>query len=94
MITFGQALRGYRLGFRWMDRWQAFIRIDAQGPPWRIDLYPAGLLPSRKIGSGEHRAFWDGGVKRAEEILMMSPKVAAIKRVKQPVTLFLDDDGQ
>lgn len=91
MPSFGQVIRGYRFGFHWVSELQAFMRIDAQpGPPYRVDLVPEDKLPkSKKIGSGEHKVFWESG----EDYLAMSSRLRQIKRVKQPVTLWLDDEG-
>jgi hypothetical protein len=90
VVTFGQYLRGLRLGFHWSERIGGMVRMDAQGPPWRIDLCPADQMPRGVIGSKEHRCWWDTG----DVIFDLIPRLVGVRKIKAPITLYVDDEGQ
>lgn len=85
--TFGQVLRGARLGYHWSAKHQAMVRVAGDGP-FQIWLCPPGQLPSAPT-KGEFRVWWE-----KPEILDACPALAGIKRVKQPIQITVGERGE
>jgi hypothetical protein len=66
------------------------IRIDAQGPPWQINLCPPDALPKSKRGaSEEHKCWWDNPA-----VLDMVSVLQPVRGVKKPITFHVNDEGE
>jgi hypothetical protein len=92
MPTFGQAIRAARLGYHWSEKHGCMIRIDAQGPPWQINLCPPDALPKGKGDrhtSGEYRCWWD-----KPDVLDMIPDLHRVRGVKRPILFHVNDEGE
>jgi len=91
MPTFGQTIRGARLGYRWSEKHGAMIRISDAGPSsWVVDLCPADQLPiANRKDSQTHRCWWEG-----ENVLQHIEPLKHVKLVKQPVRIVVGDDGR
>ena len=96
MPTFGQTIRGMRLGYRWSDKHQTMVRISDCGPHFEVRLCPPDQLPKGhwRGENKEHRCWWEkkdgaGGV----ELLDMIAPMRQIKAVKQPIRFVVDNDG-
>jgi hypothetical protein len=88
---FGSVLRGFRLGYGYSAKHNGFIRINAGGPPHRIDVAPVGGIPS-KSGKGEHLCWWDE--KDADAIVGMIKPLQDVTKTKKAASFYVDDDGQ
>lgn len=93
--AFGRMLRAARLGYHRDPILGAWVRVDAAGPPYRVDVVPYDLLiPAGPHGKpcGEHVVWWEGG---PESLAPFSP---ALRQLSRPVTaihhLLLNDDGE
>lgn len=91
MPTFGQVIRGARLGYHWSAKHGCMIRIDADGPPHQIALCPPEALPKGKgkHASENHRCWWD-----EPEVLDLVPDLNAVRGVKKPIVFHVDDNGE
>ena len=87
--TFGNMIRGARLGFHWSEPLQAMVRIDAEGPPWRVTMCPARNIP--KSGEkGAHLVWWEA----EENPLAFSRAVNAEANPRNIVTFSIDEQGE
>jgi hypothetical protein len=91
MMTFGTAIKAYRLGFAYWPGFQAYPRISGSGPSYAVDLAPPGQLPSGAPGD-THAVWWEDPAK-AHDLIQSSPVLRSLKRVKRPLRLCLDEDG-
>lgn len=85
--TFGQILRGARMGYHWSKKHQAMIRIHGEGP-FYVHICPPAQLPSYTKG-GEHWMWWEN-----PKILEECKAIADIKSVTQPIFLTVGEDGE
>lgn len=88
--TFGQVLRGYRLGFRYHRVFEAMIRISIDGPLIRVWMCPPDALPSRKLHPLLHVNWWEHG---GGELLALSPAIIDHARPTRLVQFTVDDEG-
>lgn len=91
--NFGQCLRAHRLGFRWCEPLQGFLRISAGALPWTLDLSDAESLPVMMPSARKNYVCWwelDVG-----ELLALSPALKALvgAKVSGLKTFLVDDDG-
>jgi len=91
MPTFGQTIRGARLGYHWSEKHGAMIRIsDASASSWEVELCPPDQLPvAKRKDNPTHRCWWEG-----ENVLEHIEPLKGIKLVKRPVRIVIGDDGR
>ena len=87
-LTFGTLLRAHRLCFTYVPRLNAFIRITNLNTHFLVELRP-NSLSLLNGGEGE----WHCRITEPEKSIAMSPVLSAIAEVKEPIDLYLDDDG-
>lgn len=89
----GDAVRGSRLGFRWVPELGRYLRLRDEPDGWAFDLAtPAGIRALLRPTATQHRVWWDGDADR--DLI-----VAAIARHADGLaaafaTIVLDDDGE
>lgn len=83
--SFGDLLRGLRLGFRYLDG-VGFVRIADDGP---FHVTIAQGAEQMSAGSECHRCWWEGPEMRAQLVEILKPFAGHGK-----VRLVLDEDGQ
>ena len=93
--TFGMALRALRLGYRWSDAHDCYIRIsEMDGRRWRVDLAPANdiLAVQGQRLPRYHIAWWD-----KPDVLSLCSTLENIRAKVQPVehpwSFIVDDTG-
>ena len=57
MTLFSDTIRGARLGWRWCDEINAFVRISDLTDGYLIDVRPPDTLPRKS--NGLYRAWWE-----------------------------------
>lgn len=87
--TFGQFLRGARLGFMWCREVRAMMRLSGDGP-FIVELCPPACLPNGGRG-GLHRVWWE---KDRDAIVGGILPLKRIKAVKKPVVFLVGEDGE
>lgn len=87
--TFGNMIRGARLGFHWSGELQAMVRIDASGPPWTVTMCPADKIP-KAGGKGAYLVWWEA----AENPLAYSRAVNAEAFPQSVVVFSIDEQGE
>jgi hypothetical protein len=87
--SFGSTIRGARLGYRWSDDHEGFVRMseDHASGRFRIDLAPEGLIPAHRTASGQHAAWWEH-----HEILAALTALRGLK-IRRVESFLVDDDG-
>ncbi len=87
--SFGSTIRGARLGYRWSDANEGFVRMseDHASGRIRIDIAPEGLIPSRRTPSGQHAVWWEG-----PEILAALTALRGVK-IRRVESFLVDDNG-
>lgn len=88
MPTFGQLIRGARLGFMWCREVQAMMRLSGDGP-FTVELCPPDKLPTAGSG-GLHRIWWE---KDRDAIVGGIVPLRRIKTVKRPIRFCVGEDG-
>ncbi len=86
--TFGEALRAFRLGYRWSEKYERWVKIGSDGPPFRIEVH-VGLVPASRGASKikeTHVAWWDG----APDILDLIEDLA----LHENETFYVDEEGR
>ncbi len=86
--TFGQLLKGARLGYHWSPQLSAMVRIDAVGPPWTVTMCPPDKIPNG--GKGTYLAWWEV----ADNPLAYSRAVNAEASPRGLVTFSIDEQGE
>lgn len=89
--TFGQTIRGARLGFRWHHALEAMIRISVDEPYIRVWMCPPDHLPSGKLHPNVYSCWWE---RSGVELLAISPAIVAHARPARLVQFTVDDDGR
>lgn len=93
MSDFGDFLRAARLGFRRLPPPMppVWMRIEAGGPPWRVQL----AWDARQMGDmscrGNHVVWWEGD---ASELITASPTLLSLDAGAVPREMLLSDDGR
>jgi hypothetical protein len=88
--TFGQTIRGARLGFHWYPPVNAMVRIeDAGDTAFTVILCPSDRLPSTVAGT-PHRVWWESN----EDVLAMVTPPLAGRTVTQMQRLLVDNSGR
>ncbi len=102
--TLGSELRGARLGYRWLQDPGVYVRISdtLDDAGFRLDLAPAGQIPSPKRGpsTGDaYRCWWEnqGGTDIRPELSALIRRVLSgnlpTPRIRTRIVLDFDDDG-
>lgn len=86
--TFGNMIRGARLGFHWSEPLQAMVRIDANGPPWTVTMCPAEKIPNGRKGT--HLVWWEA----VENPLAYSRAINAEAFPQNVVVFSIGEDGE
>lgn len=86
--TFGNMIRGSRLGFHWSAELQAMVRIDAEGPPWKVTMCPPNKIPNGIKGT--HLVWWEV----ADNPLAYSQAVNAEAFPQNVVVFSIGEDGE
>lgn len=87
-VKFGMNLRAYRLGWGLSRRHGCYIRMTDCGINTRVELCPIDDVPN-KMGGKTHRCWWDD-----PSILDMLPWLKPVKKIKQYVSLIINDSGE
>lgn len=89
--TFGETIRGARLGYHWSARHAAMVRISDRGPHFEVRMCPPAQLPKglEKNRNLEYRCWWESNVDLLTEIVPLR----SIKSVKAPLRFLVDDSG-
>ncbi len=58
IVTFGNVVRGMRLGYAWEPILQAMIRIEPEGDYFSITMCPPDLIPT-KTSKIPHFCWWE-----------------------------------
>jgi hypothetical protein len=94
--TFGSYLRAARLGFMWAPQIGQYVRIDADGPPRKVECLTVDALMARggergrsRYVNARYRCWWEGelGVKALDLIRWPGG------RVERNRTYYMNDDG-
>ncbi len=91
--TFGNMIRGARLGFHWSEPLNAMVRIDANGPPWTITMCPPDKIPNGGRGASEkgaHLIWWEA----KENPLAFSRAINAEANPRGVVVFLIGEDGE
>ncbi len=92
-LTLGQYIRALRLGYYHMPgKRHGLLRMSPVPGGTFCEFHPVGQVPPRgQGGPEEHYVWWqdDGGAME----FSLSPYLRAIKEVRRPFTVTLDDDG-
>jgi hypothetical protein len=88
--SFGSYLRACRLGYRWADSYQCFIRMSALkvGELICVEVAPDRGIPS-KTASKEYRCWWD-----KPEVLDLCPALKDLGKVTRYQKFYVNDDGE
>ncbi len=90
--SFGNMIRGARLGFHWSEPLKAMVRIDAEGPPWKVTMCPPGKIPNSgpKTGTGRFLAWWEV----ADNPLAYSRAINVEANPREVVTFSINESGE
>lgn len=96
--TFGSLLRGARLGFHYVPKLDAWVRISASGwmpgspAAWELQVIATPLRKGLGV-RGEHVVWWDDDAE-GERLLRLCPALRAmVGRRIDFETFVVDDDG-
>lgn len=79
--TFGEALRGMRLGWRWSAAHGGYVHIHIVGSSAVVQLRPAGLIPApKRVSEIPYVCWWD-----EKDFLECIAELRPIRRVKRPI---------
>lgn len=91
-ITFGQAVRAYRL------RWgilpapaQGLMRLSPAPGGCLCELRPLGLVPQQLSEGGEYYLWWQDN---KEEAIASSRFLRSLREIKQPFSVVLNEQGE
>lgn len=88
-VTFGQTLRGARLGYHWHPKLRAMMRMTVDGPTYIVWLCPPDRLPSGVSRSyPRYRCWWEG-----HDPVPLSPVLRDMCAVTEPLCFRLDGEG-
>lgn len=77
-----------RLGYHWVDRINAFMRMSYDGNNVLVELVPLGHKMSK--GPELHICFWEG----EEDIIDYIPCLKYVCKVKRSIQFMLNDQGE
>jgi len=86
--AFGEMIRAYRLGYRWTDKYERWVKIGGDGPPFRVEVH-TGLVPNPSRSSKHketHVAWWEGD----HDILDLIEWLAQ----REDETFYVDEEGK
>jgi len=88
--TFGETLRGARLGFRWHEKLKVMIRMTVVGELFRIHLCHPSSLPTGAKGE-KFVCWWES----KEDLPMMSSAIRNVQSsaISGSLVLYVDDNG-
>lgn len=88
----GDALRGSRLGFRWVPKLERYLRVRDVDDGFAFDLAtPAGIRAMVRPTPAEHRVWWDGAPDAAFIVAAIVPYAAGL--AASYATIVLDENG-
>lgn len=87
--SFGTNIRAFRLGWGLAKKHGCWIRMSTAGEENRVELCPVDKVPSKQVRTGFHRRWWN-----EPSILEMLPWLKPIVRVKQHISVVVNDDGE
>jgi len=90
--SFGQVLRGARLGWHWVPQWQAFMKIYAPSHGKAlIDIRPNGTITAERgrATATEHVVWWEDADFIAAMVEHI-PALRSVTRVKKPLVFDVD----
>lgn len=88
--TFGNVLRGYRLGFAWSSILGAMVRLRPEGDHFVVTMCPPNMIPSGKDrDKTEHYIWWE-----EPDILGRSRAIAERSNPKSLIQFSIDVDGE
>lgn len=86
--SFGSVLRGLRLGYRWSNQYQCFIRLSVVGDQlYLIEVAPDKGIPGKVIDT--HRCWWE-----QPEVLDLCPALKTLGQVTAYQKIYLDENGE
>lgn len=89
--SFGSYIRAVRLGYRYVERLRAFVRMSGDGP-FLVEAV-RDVKDMRPLKGKFHRAWWEGP-KAEDHVFELSPALARLRPEDVPVQLILDDAGE
>jgi hypothetical protein len=92
--TYGQYIRGCRIGFRYAPSLRCMMRIEAHEPLFRVELCHPTAMPSGPDKT-PYVCWWEDK-KDPEALVRMSPALAELAvsgRVVNSETWWLDEQG-
>lgn len=93
ITTFGNYLRGARLGFRYSDKHEAFIRvIIVSDEAISVEVVPPDQLPRGGRQKIEYVCWWEG--EDSEYALDLCEPLKGIRNPDKPLRFTVDDDGK
>lgn len=87
--TFGQLIKGARLGYHWSPQLSAMVRVDAEGPPWKVTMCPPAMIPNAG-NKGHFLVWWEA----ADNPLAHSPAVNEAANPRNVVTFSIGENGE
>jgi len=92
MPTFGQVLRGFRLGYKFDEKRNCFIRLGVDNTPQvTVEISPNNQLVPAKSATKNYVCWWEeenGG----EVLLNLIPRLKNIKNPKRHIKFFIDKE--
>lgn len=89
--SFGQTIRGARLGFRWSAKYEAMIRITMLGQDsFEVEMcHPAGLPNAPRKQGSLHSCWWDDPT-----VLDTCPAIRNYRGPSHYVSFIVNDEGK
>jgi hypothetical protein len=87
--TFGNIIRGARLGFHWNPRLEAMVRISVMSLGIKVLMCPPDCIPA-KVDPEHYSAWWES----AQDVCSMSRAISAHAKPDRSVWFFVDDNGE
>jgi len=87
--SFGSVLRGMRVGYRWSDAYQCFVRISTPGNLILIEVAPDKGIPGKQHPDG-YRCWWE----EEPGLLDRCPALKALGPVTKYQRIYVDDNGE
>jgi hypothetical protein len=86
--SFGSVVRGLRLGWRWSNKYQCFIRLSDIGKLFCLEVAPDKGVPAKGVSGDGFRCWWDNP-KLLDDIKPLQGLKVTTYQV-----IYLDDEGE
>jgi len=78
-----------RIGYRWSDQYQCFVRISTPGDLILIEVAPDKGIPGKQHPDG-YRCWWE----EEPDLLDRCPALKALGPVTKYQRIYVDDNGE